>query len=716
MKIRWKLLILLLVIALAPLITSAVLHRAWTRRLGQRLATGRREILVDDARDTLQRLVDQYGETIRRDKDMVELAVSVQARRAAAYLADRPPPERPLIYAQQFDDEQWDGPPDTIRSPAHTHFDEESGEWAEMRVAYSDQAFFVVDGVDERDVADDMLRLSAMAEVYRTFRRPGRDFMKWQYTSLEAGIHTTYPAHGGYAPDYDPRKRDWYERTRDAGKLYWTLITDVTTSVPTLAVAQPLYDADGEFLGVTAIDVPMESMLRGLELPAEWSASAKVMFVIPGEPGTEYEGKLIIVAHADYVGQRRDWRKAVELDYLTLEDVEDISRIVDDAQKGLGDVRSVRLDGHLCLCAHGPDVGAGLGRPEGFPVIIVPYDVIVAKADEAEAYVLARITQGLQLTGVVLFVVVLAVVVLSVLSSRGITRPISRLADAAGQLAGGDFDARADIHSGDELQELGEVFNDLGPKLREREKLKHSLTLAMEVQQHLLPEGAPQIDGFDIAGRSVYCDETGGDYYDFIDLIALGPDRVGIALGDVSGHGIGAALLMASARAVLRSHAGAYGDDLGGLFDRLNRHLVRDTGDARFMTLFYGIVNGPDRSIRWSSGGHDPAVWYRRGLNEFGELSATGVPLGVVEDVSFPPDGPITVERGDVVVIGTDGIWEARNEAEELFGKDRLREAIAAHADESAGHIYAAILDAVAAYRGSAPQEDDVTLVVIKGL
>jgi sigma-B regulation protein RsbU (phosphoserine phosphatase) len=80
------------------------------------------------------------------------------------------------------------------------------------------------------------------------------------------------------------------------------------------------------------------------------------------------------------------------------------------------------------------------------------------------------------------------------------------------------------------------------------------------------------------------------------------------------------------------------------------------------------------------------------------------------------PAGPITVESGDVVVIGTDGIWEARNEAEELFGKDRLRETIAAHADESASHIYAAILDAVAAYRGDAPQEDDVTLVVIKGL
>ncbi|MHC4984886.1 MAG: SpoIIE family protein phosphatase [Planctomycetota bacterium] len=705
MKIRWKLLILLLLIALAPLAIGAVLQRSSMRRLGGEIGADQRATLESITQRALRRIVDEYGELVRRDARLMELCVQVQAYQATRQLAEREPDDVGRFYYTDDFDARRDLPADAIQSDAHLNKRRER-----MWVSYSQQAYLVVDGVAEADVRDDMARLAGMPDVYRILRAVAPEKMKWQYTSLESGFHTTYPAHGDYDADYDPRQRPWYLAARQAGDLNWSIIVDVTTRELTLTVAKPVYAPGGQFVGVTAIDVPLTGIVGGLTLPDEWGSRAEVMFVGKGQddPDCPY----VIFARAAYVGEVRDWRKPVEVDALTCDDPAGLAELIKTAEAGQSGVRELPWRGQRALWAHG--AADDSGGP--FALIIVPLETITAPAAAVEQDIWRQTLGVLQITGAVLGGIAVVVVLVTFKASRAVTRPIDRLARAAVDLAGGDFDARADVHTGDEFQDLSEVFNDLGPKLREREKLKHSLALAMQVQQHLLPDGAPQIDGFDIAGRSVYCDETGGDYYDFIELIELGPNRVGIALGDVSGHGIGAALLMASARAVLRSHAGAYGDDLGGLFDRLNRHLVRDTGDARFMTLFYGIVDGADRTIRWVSGGHDPAIWFRRQSEEFGELPATGVPLGVVEDMPFMPAGPITVESGDVVVIGTDGIWEARNEAEELFGKDRLRETIAAHADESASHIYAAILDAVAAYRGDAPQEDDVTLVVIKGL
>jgi len=314
-------------------------------------------------------------------------------------------------------------------------------------------------------------------------------------------------------------------------------------------------------------------------------------------------------------------------------------------------------------------------------------------------------------------VAVLAVVVgLAFASARKLTRPVLSLSEAATNLAAGDFDAKVDIKTGDELEALGDIFNDLGPILRDREKMKRSLEMAMEIQQHLLPHGSPVVEGFDVAGKSIYCDETGGDYYDFIELAELGSGRLGIALGDVSGHGIGAALLMAAARGVLRSHAARHGADLGKLFEALNQHLVRDTGEGQFMTLFYAVLDAEARSLLWTSGGHDPALWLKQSGGDIEELPNTGIPLGILEETSYQQAGPIELEPGDIVLVGTDGIWEARNTEGEMYGKDRLRKLLTDSASDSAAEIHDKIVEAVRQFRQARPQEDDVTLVVIKAL
>jgi sigma-B regulation protein RsbU (phosphoserine phosphatase) len=709
MKIRWKLMILLLAIALAPLVIASALHRASMRRLGSRLASDSRQILTESARRRLQLRVHNYAKLLHRDQQLVEMALNLQAQAVEHKLA-QPPPESPRLFFAEDIDKGTRLPPGMVQTEDHFRL-QADGARRPMPVSYDQQACFLAAGADKAAAADDMARLAAMPEVYRYAHESIGRLTHWQYTALESGVHMSYPAHGGYPPDYDPRQRAWYIDAKRSNRLRWQPpMPDATSRMGMLTVSMPVRSAAGKVVGVTGIDVPVSKVFSDLELPEAWRAGEATLLVYPSGPGDRLpEGALAIAAEKGYEGSTTDWRAPFTIRQLRSEDPNQLAALRADAIAGKSGVRQMRYRGAEAMWAY----GAAAPR-EPFPIIIVPTDRVVAQAVEAEQYVLDRTIEGLQFTGVILLGVVVAVVAVAFLSARSVTRPVNELAEAAGKLAEGDYAARVQVRTGDELQALGEAFNGMGPKLLERERMKRSLALAMEIQQHLLPQEPPRLEGFEIAGRSLYCDETGGDYYDFIDLVELGPGRLGIAVGDVTGHGIGAALLMASARAVLRSHAVRYGDDLETLFGDLNRHLVRDTGDAWFMTLFYGVLHAEQRSLCWTSAGHDPAMWLRRSSGQIEELPNTGIPLGIIAEADFRCDGPVRLQSGDIVLIGTDGIWEARSPNGEMFGKQRLREVLAGACDRAAGEIHAAVVDAVGEFRASVPQADDITLVVVK--
>jgi sigma-B regulation protein RsbU (phosphoserine phosphatase) len=306
------------------------------------------------------------------------------------------------------------------------------------------------------------------------------------------------------------------------------------------------------------------------------------------------------------------------------------------------------------------------------------------------------------------------VLAVAFLVSRAITLPIIRLADAAAGIAEGDLDARVpEPNRGDELGRMARAFNNMVPKLRDRLRIRDSLHLAMQVQQSLLPTAPPKLPGLDIAGESIYCDETGGDYYDFIEHDADERGRLGVAIGDVAGHGVAAALLMATVRALLRSRADIPGS-LAELFGDVNRQLCASDFSGRFMTLFFLLIDVRDRSFRYISAGHDPAILYRPSTDEFIEYAGHDIPLGVEDDWTFREIAAEPCRPGDVMVLGTDGIWECMDEQDRMFGKLRLREVVRAAATGSAQHISAAVRESLFAFRGACEQRDDITLVVIK--
>ena len=243
---------------------------------------------------------------------------------------------------------------------------------------------------------------------------------------------------------------------------------------------------------------------------------------------------------------------------------------------------------------------------------------------------------------------------------------------------------------------------------------KKALNLAAEVQKGLLPRRAPRIPGLDVAGRSVPSELTGGDYYDYFEPMDRDRPVLSVAVGDISGHGVDAALLMTTARGFLRMRAGQPGSP-GQIVTEMNRHLAEDLyGSGRFMTLFYLRLDAGKAKAAWVRAGHDPALIYCPVQDVFTELGAdAGLPLGVERERSYREEFG-DVRPGQLIAIGTDGIWEARSADGEMFGKEQFKAVLRAHATGAAREVVDAVFDAVREHSGGVKLEDDVTLVVIK--
>ena len=300
------------------------------------------------------------------------------------------------------------------------------------------------------------------------------------------------------------------------------------------------------------------------------------------------------------------------------------------------------------------------------------------------------------------------------LVSSNLARPLKDMIQILKKVREGDFDGRVQVTSNDEIGYTGDVINQMTAGLKERERLLLSMLLAREVQQNLLPPGPPGVSGLDLAAASHYCDETGGDYYDFLEIKDGGGHRPAVVVGDVSGHGVSAALLMASARASLRQRVLLAGG-LDAIVADVNRQLYRDVAaSGQFMTLLAMCFDPDHGRIEWVRAGHDPAVLYDPVAGRFDTLGGKGLPLGVDAGARYITQQRVGLANGTIVLLGTDGIWETFNHRGEMFGKARLRAIINTHAASTADVIRDRIMEDLKAFREGAPLADDVTLVIAK--
>jgi sigma-B regulation protein RsbU (phosphoserine phosphatase) len=251
--------------------------------------------------------------------------------------------------------------------------------------------------------------------------------------------------------------------------------------------------------------------------------------------------------------------------------------------------------------------------------------------------------------------------------------------------------------------------------LREVERKNTELAIAAEIQQSFLPDSIAQIEGYDIAAKSVMAKEVGGDFFDVIPLevVPLGKGQLGIMIADVSGKGIPAALFMALSRIVVRVNATWYGDRPAAAIRDANTIIANDSKSGMFVTLFYGFLDSADRTLTYVNAGHNPPIHFRAADGTLAELAATGIAMGVLDDAEYTSE-TVQIAPGDVLVLYTDGITEAENADLDMFGIERLEKIIQDSGRQSANELCQEILSEVRTFCGDQPQSDDITLMVIR--
>lgn len=250
-------------------------------------------------------------------------------------------------------------------------------------------------------------------------------------------------------------------------------------------------------------------------------------------------------------------------------------------------------------------------------------------------------------------------------------------------------------------------------KLAEQNRnLLESLRIAGDVQRGLLPRHPPEAPGLDVAGCVIPCDAVGGDYLDYLQGAEFSGRGLGVVVGDISGHGPGAALVMAAARALLRMCARQPGT-LGEIVGELNRRLNADLGDSwRFMTLFLLAIDAG--RLAWVSAGHDPALLIDPTTGTIEELLGEGPPVGLFPEEKYEARNSALLLPNQVLVLTTDGIPETFGPEGQQYGQERFRESLLRHANLGSQAMVDAVLADMLHFRGEAPQTDDLTIVVVR--
>ncbi len=502
--------------------------------------------------------------------------------------------------------------------------------------------------------------------------------------------------------EYDPRSRPWYVAAIQAGKPTWSKIYPFF-SVPArlgLTAVRPIRDPNGTVTGVLACDLVLsriDQFLRGLEIGKTGSA-----FII------ERDG-MLVASSGEHPSVLKVGDQIKRVNALEFQDTA-IRTAAAHIRERFGNFAFVDKDIHSSFELGGETILLqarpirSKGGLDWLAVTLVP-----------ENDFMADVQAGRRRSIAIGAAAVAGTVLLGVLLAALAVRPILALVEHVREIGQGDLAREVHLNHSPEFVRLSAEINTMTAGLRDRMKLRHSLALAMEVQQALLPDGVPKIEGLDIAGHSTYCDETGGDYYDFLDVAGLSDTTATIAVGDVVGHGIAAAMLMATARGILRSRCGETGS-LGELLTHMNEHLAHDVGEesGRFMTMLLMTIDAEHREVRWASAGHDPPMAYDCQSNRFLDFETGGIPLGVLDNTTYEERGFHEVRTGQIYFAGTDGVWEMRNEAHEEFGKERVQQLIRRYAEFSAAEISERLREELTCFRGVSTLDDDVTFVIVK--
>ncbi len=403
----------------------------------------------------------------------LESSLTVLAYEAERALMQDPPAAPKIYYAPDFDNPS-SAPPDLAPYRKY-RIKSEAGKYRPIMVSYDYPVFLIAPGVTQNRVESDIWRLSLIVPTLKGLSGKLGKMVFWTYVSTENGVHVSYPGHGGYPENYDPRKRPWYKIAAD--DVRWTFpIVDASTGLVIFTASKRIQRADRSPAGVVAMDIRITELLQEKELTYDWSSQMRSFLVATIDNPESREPGLLILAQRDYQDKQISWSGIIEKEWLVSANSTKLRKIVLD----LNDMES----GYVELPYKGVDsiwAYAAITENVHF-VVVVPKSVVMDLPDRTSRTIFEYTREQLIYTAFAALIVVVLLTIAALHGSRKITRSLLQIASAAKRLSSGDFSVHLDVQTGDERDQVIQAFNELGPRLEDQVRIHNSLLLAREVQ------------------------------------------------------------------------------------------------------------------------------------------------------------------------------------------------------------------------------------------
>ena len=683
-----------------------------SRELGESAAGFAQEVAIEQTREHLSAVVEERAQRI--DGEIIAIEMDVNQ---IAFMAERLLKHRELFL------------PRTLPDPFYAPIPAE-----EPYFFYSTQ---VGQNLDKEGLANEIGTISNIADMIAVIAR--------HYTSLESSCfigskHGYLICADSLPPEkefveftaefraaYDPRLRPWYQTAVQAGTCAVTDVYFSAEGYPEITCAAPYFDDDG-IAGVAGISTSLKALY--LQVVAAPPDSGSIHFAL------NQKGEVIFSSVAEGIfaadGTHTDLRQ-LQGTALAAEAVR--------MAEGRSGVSEITAEGRTYYLAYAPIPSAGWSFGT-----LIEKEMVVQPALEAKTHLLARANEfnaslggifrdNLLRTAVILLALLAILYFASRKAADRFVQPILALRAGVRDIAGGHLDRKLSIHTGDEIGELAESFNDMTDELRiylkhleqttaEKERIETELALAARIQTGILPHDFPVGDGFDLFATMQPAKEVGGDFYNFFFIDA---HRLIVTIADVSDKGVPAALFMVRAKTILENSVLAAEKDGRKLSDAIamaNDELCRNNEEGLFVTVFTALIDLTDRKVTFVNAGHNLPVIVSGKGNAFFLPKGKDPMLAVMDGLSFAEE-TCELSPGDALFLYTDGVTEAEDCELEMFSKEKMLGTLGTLAGKTAREIVTGVLTAVKnhtagrlPHKGTGfappPQSDDITMLCIR--
>lgn len=670
-----------------------------SQSLGETAAYDSRTALVGQAQDGLREQVKQKAELT--EERLLNIAGQVET--TAGYMSGvYQNPERYL--------------PRPVKKPAM----ENAGKWALQYSLVEDVDYEAVQ--EEIDLAGNLYHIVApLCE--------GNDTVSSIYFSSANGFMISYDKNSDnmfegktagqpaelFVDHYDPRDRDWYREAVETGKSVFTETYLDTFGRLLISCAAPVCGRGTKPVGVLAMDILIEDINHSV-------VSARV----------GNRGYVFLMNHDGYVVSAPDLA-VVNGTYesVNLMEQEEMKTLAEQMASGQSGLISFEKDGENVFAAFEPIAPTGwsmamvLPQEEVIAPAVVSYENIIENTSRANAQMEGIVQSAMVGVLALSALILLGVLFFAEIRSRKITEPITRLTKEVAVIGQGNLDHTVEMHTGDELETLGNAFNQMTRSLGEymenlaevtadRERIATELNVASTIQSSMLPcifPAFPDQKDFDIYADMHPAKAVGGDFYDFF---KTDENHLWVVIADVSGKGVPAALFMVIAKTMLKNYAG-FGASPAEVLAIVNDRLCENNEADMFVTVFIGVFEISSGIFTFSNAGHNYPLLYRKGGAFDWLKSSPDFVIAGMEGMKFR-DNRVAIHPGDRLFLYTDGVTEALNKKEELYGDDRLigtlnrPETREMSIDELVTYMKADL----ASYADGAEQADDITMLVLE--